>query len=191
MPDKNRHDIKLETDRLILRRPHNADAARITELIGDYKISKNMGRVPYPYDFKDAESFLTRINDSWGLDQYILALCFKKDSKNLIGMGGPFDFQSGRVELGYWLGKPYWGNGLMSEAVNAFVELVLGRMKAPFLMADHMIDNPASGRVLEKCGFRQVEKRAIYSMARGEFVPTRLLRIDRDYWHNQNVVDAT
>ncbi|MBZ0216498.1 MAG: GNAT family N-acetyltransferase [Fimbriimonadaceae bacterium] len=191
MSNKDRHDIKLETDRLILRKPAPADADRTARLIDHYDIANNLGRVPHPYHLKDAETFLAGVDGNWGLDQYTFAVCLKEDNDQLIGMGGPFNFQSGRVELGYWLGKPYWGSGLMSEAVRALVEFVFDRVKAPFLLADHFIDNPASGRVLEKCGFREIEKRALYSYARGAFAPARFLRIDREDWRNKRILDAT
>ena len=79
----------------------------------------------------------------------------------------------------------------MSEAALALVDLVFERMKAPYLVANHMIDNPGSGRVLEKCGFRQTDKRALYSFARGEFAPARVLRLDQTDWQTQQIRDQS
>jgi len=184
MPQDNRHDIRLETERLILRRTVSADAVRVRELADDYDISKNLGRMPYPLRLADVETFLQRIDESWGLDMYTFAICLKDEDARLIGMGGALNFQARQAELGYWLGKPYWGRKLMSEAVMALLAFVFERVNAPFVLADHFLDNPASGRVLEKCGFREIETRSLYSCARGQFSPARFLTIEQTDWLN-------
>ena len=66
MTIRDRHDFQLETDRLVLRQPEAADAKPIAKLLGGFDVSKNLRRVPYPYDVKDAEEFLSRVNKAWG-----------------------------------------------------------------------------------------------------------------------------
>jgi RimJ/RimL family protein N-acetyltransferase len=82
-----------------------------------------------------------------------------------------------KVELGYWIGRPYWGQGYATEAARALLSLakVLGHRR---LVAGHFVDNPASGRVLRKLGFCPtgvVRKR--FSLGRGHEAPAQQLSL--------------
>ena len=82
------------------------------------------------------------------------------------------------VELGYWIARPFWGRGLATEACEALVDIArtLGFQS---LEGSHFLDNPASGRVLEKLGFEPLGIVAPrLSCARGEEVPARLMRLE-------------
>ena len=82
--------------------------------------------------------------------------------------------KSGRFEIGYWLGRPFWGDGLATEAARAFTEEA--RALGP-LEACHFVDNPASGRVLEKVGFAYTgEVEEHFSLARGLKVLSRRMK---------------
>jgi RimJ/RimL family protein N-acetyltransferase len=84
---------------------------------------------------------------------------------------------SGAVELGYWIARAHWGKGFATEAGRALIEIARA-LKLPRLEASHFLDNPASGRVLEKLGFvptgLSVER---YSCARGGEAMSRLYRL--------------
>jgi RimJ/RimL family protein N-acetyltransferase len=95
--------------------------------------------------------------------------------EGLIGCIGAHARRTGDVEFGYWIGRPFWGRGLATEAACAVAEeaRALGSLRA-----GHFVDNPASGRVLEKAGFRYtgaVELR--FSLARGEKAATRIMEL--------------
>jgi RimJ/RimL family protein N-acetyltransferase len=80
------------------------------------------------------------------------------------------------VEIGYWLGRPFWGRGLMTDAVVAALAWVGGAWGRRFVMAGHFADNPASGQVLIKTGFLYTgEVLSRFSIARGEESPTRMM----------------
>src|SRR5206468_11939592 len=84
---------------------------------------------------------------------------------------------SGAVELGYWLARPFWGRGLATEACTALIAIAraLGLER---IEGSHFLDNPASGRVLEKLGFEPTGLIAPrLSCARGAEVPARLMRL--------------
>jgi RimJ/RimL family protein N-acetyltransferase len=86
---------------------------------------------------------------------------------------------SGELELGYWIARPYWGRGYATEAGRAVIDHARHSLRLPRLSAGHFIDNPASGRVLAKLGFRPIGRIALrHSAGRGEPVPTRLFEID-------------
>jgi len=97
------------------------------------------------------------------------------EGEGLIGCVGAHKSEQGDVEIGYWLGRPYWGRGLGSEAVGAFVAEAnaLGALNA-----GHFVDNPASGRLLEKVGFAYTgETKRMFSMGRGASVDCLRMRL--------------
>jgi len=85
---------------------------------------------------------------------------------------------SGAVELGYWLARPFWGRGIATEACTALIEIARS-LGLPRLEGAHFVDNPASGRVLEKLGFEPTGIIAPrMSCARGHEVAARLMRLE-------------
>jgi hypothetical protein len=95
----------------------------------------------------------------------------------LVGACGLGRRPSGAVELGYWIARPTGAAGFATEAGRALVEIARA-LKLPRLEASHFLDNPASGRVLEKLGFEPTGLIAPrYSCARGGEAPARLFRL--------------
>ena len=79
-------------------------------------------------------------------------------------------------ETGYWIGRPFWGRGFATEALEGALVWAGKRWKRRALMAGHFADNPVSGRVLEKAGFLYTgETRPRFSLSRGEAVDTRMM----------------
>jgi RimJ/RimL family protein N-acetyltransferase len=79
--------------------------------------------------------------------------------------------------MGYWISRPYWGQGFATEACLALIEIAR-TLALPSLEGSHFVDNPASARVLEKLGFEPVGIVAPrMSCARGVEVPARLMRL--------------
>jgi RimJ/RimL family protein N-acetyltransferase len=84
---------------------------------------------------------------------------------------------SGAVELGYWLARPFWGRGIATEACTALIAIA-SALGLERIEGSHFLDNPASGRVLEKLGFEATGLVAPrFSCARGMEVPARLMRL--------------
>jgi RimJ/RimL family protein N-acetyltransferase len=97
----------------------------------------------------------------------------------LIGSIGFGRRPSGRVELGYWIARPHWGRGYATEAGRAVLAIARDALRVRRLEAGHFTDNPASGRVLEKLGFRPTGRIAPrFSAGRGEAAPSRLFELD-------------
>jgi RimJ/RimL family protein N-acetyltransferase len=79
--------------------------------------------------------------------------------------------------MGYWIARPYWGQGFATEAAHALIDIAR-TLKLPRLEASHFVDNPASGRVLEKLGFVPTGLSATrYSCARGGEAIAKLYRL--------------
>jgi RimJ/RimL family protein N-acetyltransferase len=94
--------------------------------------------------------------------------------EGLIGVIGAHRRSEDGFEMGYWFGRPYWGQGFATEAATAFVTEA---GKLGDLQAGHFVDNPASGRVLTKVGFAYTgETKPMFSLGRGESVACKRMR---------------
>jgi RimJ/RimL family protein N-acetyltransferase len=162
----------IETERLKLRAPQMSDAQRITEFIGDYDVAKMLARAPYPYAIADAKEWLGAIPERVATGRLFTCAI---DQNGLIGVLGVHDIrqiEGGKIgELGYWLAKPYWGRGLMSEAASAFVRHAFDALGMAGLISGHLKENHRSGRVLAKLGFRHAGESIKYCLARNREVP--------------------
>lgn len=143
------------TPRLLLRPGWSDDSAQLVAALNDEGVARNLSRVPFPYGPADAEQFLAMPQDQ----RHPNLLIFSRTSglpRLVGGVGlarGLTDDTQDRVELGYWIARPYWGLGFATEAARALMQAVraIGHRQ---VMARHAVDNPASGRVLRKLGFR-------------------------------------
>jgi len=163
------------TPRLLLRPGFPEDAPALAAAIADEAIVRNLATVPWPYRMRDAEAFLAKPRDPI-LPSFLI---FERTNgaPQLVGSCGLGRRPSGSVEMGYWIGTPFWGRGFATEACLAVVEIArtLGLAN---LEGSHFIDNPASARVLEKLGFEPVGIIAPrLSCARGTEVPARLMML--------------
>lgn len=163
------------TPRLLLRPGFPEDAPALAAAIADEAIVRNLAVVPWPYSLRDAEAFLASPRDPV-LPSFLI---FERtDSEpRLIGSCGLGRRPSGAVEMGYWISRPHWGQGFATEACVALIDIARA-LALPSLEGSHFVDNPASGRVLEKLGFEPVGIIAPrMSCARGKEVPARMMRI--------------
>lgn len=143
------------TDRLLLRPIWPEDAGELYRAIADEAIVRNLARAPWPYTYEEAVRFAT-INHDERLPSFMLML--RTDGPpRLIGACGLGD-RNGEAELGYWIARSCWGLGFATEAGRAVINIAqtIGHRK---LVAGHFTDNPASGAVLRKLGFRDTGRR--------------------------------
>jgi RimJ/RimL family protein N-acetyltransferase len=157
---------RIETARCLLRLPELDDAPAVSKYCGDYDVAKNTARIPHPYPGLAAEMWVLITRASWK-PQGNQSLTVEHDGA-VIGGGGVFRRRpDADWEIGYWIGKPWWGRGFATEIGQALVELGTKTLGADRLIAGHYDDNPASGRVLEKLGFRYTgEAEHLFAMAR-------------------------
>ena len=161
------------TPRLLLRPGWAEDAPALARAIADRGIVRNLASPPWPYSLADAEAFLAREREPH--EACLLVFRRTRGTPELIGTVGLGPLPSGALELGYWIARPHWGLGYATEAAAAMVEIARDGLRLPRLHAGHYLDNPASGRVLEKLGFSPcggVVPR--YSVGRGTAAPCRL-----------------
>jgi RimJ/RimL family protein N-acetyltransferase len=164
------------TDRLLLRPPFPEDASALHAAIADEQIVRNLVSAPWPYQMPDAETFVVR--ERAVLDGAFLIFRRTRRAPQLIGTVGLDEMHSGDIDFGYWIARPHWGLGYATEAGRAVVAIARDALRLKALTAGHFIDNPASGRVLEKLGFRPTGEIAQrYSAGRRAAAPCRLYRL--------------
>jgi RimJ/RimL family protein N-acetyltransferase len=186
-PDLTRDDVfRLETRRLWLRWPRLADVQAIVRLAGEKAVAEMTARIPHPYTAEDAERFVfhARQSNTDG-DGLQLAITLKGRPNAVIGMVGigpsPED---GAPHLGYWLGAPHWRQGYATEAARALIDAFFAYTPESELTSAARVINPASRRVLEKCGFAFQGSGLMAFRARGGLFPVDHLRLDRRAWES-------
>ena len=167
----------LQTRRLTLRVPRLEDAAAVARLADDRRIAENTAQIPHPYRLTDAESFIGSAN-SKGDAHFLVALA----DATLIGVCGIAMREEPAPELGYWLGLAHWGNGFATEAVRAVIDYAFADLKHEIIQAGARVTNPASRRVLEKCGFQWTGVGLYRIRALASSAPIDRFRLERGIW---------
>ena len=168
----------LETARLILRAPRFEDAEAIATLVNDRRIAENTLRIPYPYTLADAQAFLTAANTDDGEIVFLMTT----QTGGIVGCCGIAKLDGETPEIGYWLGVPFWGKGYATEAARAVIDHAFGELGYDTLLAGVRVSNPASRRVLEKCGFQWTGVGLYRINALKSSAPIDRFRLERRIW---------
>lgn len=170
--------VILKTVRLLLRPPRAADIHHFVPLLDDFAVSKNLTGVPHPYTEDDACAFAVVVADGWRHGTgYAFAIRRKADTA-FLGICGVHSAEG--WNLGYWLGQPYWHRGYATEAGGTVAGFAFDRLGATRLHAARILDNPASGRVLEKLGFVPDSNEMLPCLSRGTAVFCHKVVLTRD-----------
>jgi RimJ/RimL family protein N-acetyltransferase len=179
-------DLRLKTERLVLRPFVIADAPRVRELIGAWAVTRNLARVPYPYPPGLAEEWIGRHDARRAAgDAYPFAVTLHN---RLIGCVDLIDEpERGQLHLGYWIAVAYWGFGYATEAARAMLSFGFGWLGLAGIGAQHYEENQASGRVLAKLGFVETGRGLHPCLARKAELPGVELELTRDLWLEKQV----
>jgi len=144
----------LRTPRLTLRPLAEADAEAVQRLCSDREIADTTMHIPHPYPAGAAMDFIRSRPDAYASGQTATWAIDLRGTGvvGVIGLG--LQPAHRRMELGYWVGLPYWGQGIASEAARAAVACAFDQLGAYRVHAHHSSRNPASGRVLERAGMK-------------------------------------
>ncbi len=146
----------IESERLRLRFLEKGDAKEVQRLAGDHAIADTTCRIPHPYEDGVAEEWIARQEAEREEGTSLNFAITHKESGELLGVIGLMGIVEGhKAELGYWIGKAFWGKGYASEAGGAVRDDAFVRFRLERLFAQILARNPASGRVLEKIGMQQ------------------------------------
>jgi RimJ/RimL family protein N-acetyltransferase len=168
----------LATRRLILRAPRLDDTNDLAALINDRRIAENTTRLPHPYTLADAESFVGSANQTRDEAAFLIT---SRDG-TLLGGCGIARLNCKTPEIGYWLGVPYWGHGYTTEAARALIDHAFADLGYEVLQSGARVSNPASRRVLEKCGFQWTGVALKRIRAIASAAPFDQFRLDRGLW---------
>lgn len=146
----------METERLLLRPFVDGDAPRVALLAGDRAVADTTLRIPYPYDAVLALEWIGTHRSIRDKEHALFYAIDLMESGELVGSCGiETYFEHNRAELGYWIGKEYWGRGYATEASSILMEYAFSVMKFHKVSAHTFARNSASGRVLEKLGLKR------------------------------------
>lgn len=144
----------METERLILRPWREDDAEVLFQYASDPELGPRAGWPPHQCIEESLEvirSFFSN-DHTWAIalkggGEVVGCIGYLPQGETNIPVG------EAEAEVGYWVAKPFWGRGICSEALKAVVDYCFGEKGFTALWGDYFVDNPASGRVMEKCGF--------------------------------------
>lgn len=168
----------IATERLVLRRPHSDDIADLAKLADNRRVAEMLARMPHPYGEAEARSFVAMAQGkAAGGAVFAVTLA---DTGAFVGCAG-LNVKDRGLELGYWIGEPYWKRGYATEAAHALVDLAFRATAITVLHASCRVINPSSRRVIHKCGFQYAGQGMLNSIVAGQ-VPVERYRLDRRTW---------
>jgi RimJ/RimL family protein N-acetyltransferase len=162
--------VELKSRRLHLRPISARDTGDFLALAGEWSVARMTSDIPHPLTVHDARRWTSPCQG-----EVRLAIVFEGC---MVGAVGYFRDRSGSGELGYWLGRPWWGLGIATEAAGAVVRYGFDFDGLPAFSSSYFLDNPASGRVLAKLGFRTIAPARIWSEARQASLDAMTCRLE-------------
>ena len=171
--------IFLETERILLRPWQESDAGALFKYASDPDVGPRAGWPPHKNVIESREIIRTVFHNdtTW-------AICLKDSGEPIGAMGyvpsegNNLPSRRGEPLVGYWVGKPYWNRGICTEALGLMLGHIRKHTDIPSLISSHFLDNPASGRVMEKCGFVPTGEICVDAALAGSDRPMRVLRIE-------------
>lgn len=173
--------IQMETERILLRPWLESDAETLFKYASDPDVGPRAGWPPH----QSVEESLMVIRDVYNRDTNTWAIVLK-ESKEVIGAMGygascdcKLPVREDEPIAGYWVAKPYWNKGYCTEALQLMLDHIRKTTDIPSLLSGHFTDNPASGRVMEKCGFVPTGETCFdETQYMGKDKPIRILRLE-------------
>ena len=169
----------METDRIILRPWQESDAEALYKYASDPEVGPRAGWPPHKSVEESLEIIHTVFNNdtTWAIEL--------KETGEAIGAmgyipssGTKLPAREGEPLVGYWVGKPFWNQGICTDALALMIVHIHQQTNIKSLISSHFLDNPASGRVMEKCGFKPTGETCIDEGLAGCSRPMRVLRLN-------------
>ncbi|NHK29498.1 GNAT family N-acetyltransferase [Parvularcula flava] len=168
----------IRTERLLLRQPVARDATAFTRHCNDFNVTRMTARWPSSFTEDFARARFVRAAAWDAMKDTLFSILFQGECIGLIGLHAN---EEGTGKLGYMIGMSVSGQGLMTEAVTAVCRHGFAVMGLNTITADHYLDNPASGRVLQKAGFECMGyDPPVWSEARGRADPGTKYALTRE-----------
>ena len=171
----------LRTARLTLRPLRREDAAELHRLVNDWDVAKMLAHVPFPYprDLADEWIASTWVQIAAGEAWHLAIVGEENGQERLIGCVGLVRHGE-TAELGYWVGRRFWGHGVATEAAGRIARWALANLDIARLTSATLLENPRSEAVLRRIGFRAVGEEMRDNLARGSKQPVRIFTAGRE-----------
>lgn len=166
-------------DKICLTKYSEADKPALVEWLNDRNIYERTLRIPYPYSPADADRFLSLIAECEhraGQEHWAI----RRADEVIGGVGLEGESGGHRAEIGYWLATPFWGQGIMTDVVRRVCRHAFDDLGLVKITAHVFLHNPASARVLEKCGFTQEGLLRKHFVKDGALIDVRLFGLVRE-----------
>ena len=152
----------METKRILLRPWRDDDAEALFKYASDPDVGPRAGWLPHKSVEESREvikNFFSN-EDTWAIEL--------KETSEIIGCIGYLRASMSNLkiaetecEVGYWIAKPYWGKGICTEALRLVIDYCFNVKIFTTLWGDYFPENLASGKVMEKCGFKDTGKEVL------------------------------
>jgi RimJ/RimL family protein N-acetyltransferase len=162
-----------------MRAPRASDIAQLVQLADNRHVAQMLARMPHPYGEAEARTFIAMSQVRQPGVSYALTLA---GTGTFVGCAG-LNVKDRGLELGYWIGEPHWKRGYATEAAHALVDLAFRSTGISVLHCAVRVINPASRRVIHKCGFQYAGQGMMNSIVSGQ-VPVERYRLDRKTWES-------
>lgn len=172
--------VQLKTARLVLRPPGAGDVAAITEQANNRRVAEQTRRMPYPFSRDDAEEWIGKVT---GGSLPVFLVTRARDGA-VMGAAGCGHMDDTDIEVGYWVGEAFWGQGFATEALQAVIDHAFDRCLLERLYGRCRVANAASRRVLVKCGFQLVGMGMCDSRVLRGLVPVEEFVLERSVWES-------
>lgn len=172
--------FSLKTTRLTLRPVRTSDVDRIAFLLNHFAVAGNLASVAYPYSCELARTYVQSQPESPGPREIEFAIDL--GDHGMIGAIGWHRDGGGEPELGYYLGLPYWGRGLMTEAATAAIGWFFAEGRDEAMLSGYFTANKASARIEARLGFTETGRSLRHCLARGEQVRHIDTKLTRTAW---------
>lgn len=169
-------------DQVHLSEFRSSDKDALIEHLNDRDIYERTLRIPFPYTDASADEWLALVAKVTKQQSRPVHFAIRTADDALIGGCGFDGFQVGkshRAEVGYWLAKPFWGRGIMTAVVQRVCQHAFEEFGLVKITAHVFTYNPASARVLEKCGFQEEGLLRKHFFKDGQFIDARLFALLR------------
>ncbi|MCX6809964.1 MAG: GNAT family protein [Candidatus Berkelbacteria bacterium] len=144
----------IKSEHFILRPFRKEDVLSLAKNLNNPEISKNMSRVPYPYTISDAKKWIdTKAKEEKDPKRQVYSFAIDKESQVIGSIGLSQVVPGHKAEVGYWLSRDFWNQGIMSKVIQLVVDFGFKKLKLQRVEAKVFIQNPTSRHVLEKNGF--------------------------------------
>ncbi len=183
--------MKLTTERLLLRDIGYGDLSDIVQQANDLEVAQYLLLMPHPYTDEDGRNFIELCKNTAYHDprtDYILGIELLRERRliGVIGLHHADPFQ-GTAIMGYWLGKSYWHNGYMSEAVDRMISFVFDTLKLRRINIEAYVENEGSIKIIERAGFQSegLCRSKNRCLATGKLHDVRIFGLLKDEWRRR------